>query len=118
MNKSPDDAAVYDPVLAAEIAGGNPKIATELLNLLLRELPKQREALNQAFTTDNLKELRELNHKLHGSARYCGTPALIKATSALENTLLSAPPETIAQAVAEVVKEINRLLELKTVFSP
>ena len=118
MNEASDDAAVYDPVLAAEIAGGNPKIATELLKLLLRELPKQREALNQAFTTDNLRELRALNHKLHGSARYCGTPALAKATYALENTLLSAPPETIVQAVAEVVREINRLLELKTVFFP
>lgn len=107
---------VYDSNLAIGIAGGNAKIAAELLALLLKDLPIQRQALNDAFNSDNLQELRRLNHKLHGSARYCGTPALERSTRELEMALGTASQDMIVKAVGRVQREINRLLELDSLI--
>jgi two-component system sensor histidine kinase BarA len=118
MNQESHDAEVYDLALATKIAGGNPKIAAELLALLLKELPAQWEALNQAFTSDNLKKLHEVNHKLHGSARCCGTPALINATRDLEIALAEASRPMIGASVRQVSTAVNQLLELGSVLAP
>ena len=113
MNSKRYDSDVYDQALATQIAGGNPAIAAELLALLLKELPSQREALNQAFATSDPAKLRELNHKLHGSARYCGTPALMNSTRELAKILSTGPSASIAKAFADVIRDIDRLLALQ-----
>lgn len=113
MNQKSHEPAVYDQNLATQIAGGNPRIAAELLILLLKDLPSQKEALQNACAAGDWQTLRQLNHKLHGSARYCGTPALIDTTRDLANTLPGdAVPEVVARACDAVLTEINRLLAL------
>lgn len=106
------DLAVYDRQLAVSIAGGNPQIAAELFDLLIQELPHQREALSRAYTADDRVELRKLTHKLVGSASYCGTPALKAAAQDLEAALPDDEPQTIADAYAGVLAEICRVMEL------
>lgn len=106
------DLAVYDEQLAVSIAGGNPQIAAELLNLLIRELPLQQEALQRAYAAGELAELRKLSHKLLGSASYCGTPALKAAAQNLEAALPDGESQMIAAAYAQVLDEIRRLMEM------
>src|SRR5512134_2441663 len=113
MIQDPDVTAAYDRVLATQIAGGSAEIAAELLALLLKELPGQREALKRAFASNDAQAVWEINHKLHGSVRYCGAPALIAATRSLENALQRAPLQDTAAAFNRLIREINRLLQLK-----
>lgn len=108
-----DVTAVYDRVLATQIAGGSAEIAAELLALLLKELPEQRAALKRAFASDDAQAVWEINHKLYGSARYCGAPALTAATQNLESALQQASLQNAAAAFNQVIREINRLLQLK-----
>jgi HPt (histidine-containing phosphotransfer) domain-containing protein len=110
MSPKPHDTDIYDRTLAAEIAGGNPKLASEFLGLLLEELPSQKGALKEAFAAGDLGKLQELNHKLLGSSRYCGTPALARATDNLERALADIPAEVVSQNFARVMEEIDRLL--------
>lgn len=102
---------VYDRNLAIRIAGGHPSVAAELLALLIQDLPLQTEALNQAYTGGNLEELRQLAHRLHGSASYCGTPALKRAAETLESVLLEAKTDSLCESYAQVLAEIDRLME-------
>lgn len=100
---------VYDRALAIRVAGGNPRVAAELLGLLLGELPDERQALRRAWERGDKESVRKLAHKLHGSARYCGTPALAAAAAALE----AVPPEDAGAAALfeRLLDEIRRLLE-------
>ena len=111
-NPSVPDLQVYDHELAISIAGGSPEIAAELLALLIRELPDELEALHQAFVAGDLEGLRKLSHKLHGSASYCGTPALRIAAQDLEGLLPGATAEPIATAYAHLQEEIRRLMAI------
>lgn len=110
--RNDQELAVYDQQLAIDIAGGNPQVAAELLGLLIRELPSQQEALKRAYVAGDLVELRKISHKLHGSASYCGTPALKAAAQDLEATLPDGESALIAGVYARVLDEIHRLLAM------
>jgi len=111
MNGDTIDPTLYDREAAIRIAGGNAKIAAELLTLLLRDLPLQQTALQQAFDAGDWPKLKELSHKLHGSARYCGTPALKTTTALLDDLLASGAADTrVEPAFRRVLAEIQRLL--------
>ncbi|MDQ2695360.1 MAG: Hpt domain-containing protein [Pseudomonadota bacterium] len=100
---------VYDPALATRVAGGNPQTAADLLALFLRELPMQEEALHEAFAAADLKQLREVSHRLNGSATYCAMPALRAATQALQAVPPGASTDQIGPAYRQVLEEIHRI---------
>ena len=79
---------VYDRTLALHRVGGNEAVADELLRMLREDLPGQYQSLTQAFGQGDLEQVRELAHKIRGSANYCGAPALRQAADALENAIL------------------------------
>jgi two-component system sensor histidine kinase BarA len=111
MSSKPAALLVYDWNLAIGIAGGNPEIAAELLSLFLQELPSQTAAMRKAVRSGNLEKLRQLTHKLHGSASYCGTPALKEAAQNLESVLIERQTESIPTVYAQLLEEIQRLLQ-------
>ena len=59
----------------------------EILNLLLKELPKEFSAIKTAKQNHDLPELLKLIHKLHGAVCYCNLPDLRKTLAALESAL-------------------------------
>jgi two-component system sensor histidine kinase BarA len=106
----PSTSTVYDQELAIRIAGGNPTIATELLDLLIKDVAFQIEFMRRAHAEGNLEDLGKQAHKLNGSASYCGTPALKGAAETLEWVIAEAQDAQIEDAYARVMAEIERLL--------
>src|SRR5690606_35961493 len=64
-----------------------PDLATDMLKMLIASLPETRESLIGAFEKDDMKDLLEITHKLHGGCCYCGVPALRAASKSLEEKL-------------------------------
>ncbi|MBP9722672.1 MAG: response regulator [Gammaproteobacteria bacterium] len=78
---------IIDWELSLKLANYNIELAKELLNLLLTELPKDLNAIKQAYKTKNYDEFYHLIHKLHGSCCYCGLPLLKAACFNLESQI-------------------------------
>lgn len=97
----------YDAAAALAVAGGNAAIARQLLGLFRTELPQQAARLRALHAAGDLAGLREGVHRLAGSARYCGAPALFDACQTLETRLLADRTEVGAD-VERVMTEIER----------
>jgi HPt (histidine-containing phosphotransfer) domain-containing protein len=110
MTQTQNSIPVYDRDKAVSIAGNNPSIADELLDLLIQELPLQLEYLRLAYAKGELELLRQTTHQLHGSASYCAASALKAATLELEVAIVEAQGDLIPKAFDQVLKEIHRLL--------
>ncbi len=103
---------VYDRALALDVTGNRPEVADQLLNLLIhKDLPAQEQNLRAAYRDQRLDDLREVSHKLQGSARYCGTPALLAAAQHLEALLDTPDAPSVSAGVQRLLGEIHRLLE-------
>jgi two-component system sensor histidine kinase BarA len=101
--------SAIDTDLALERAGGNRELARELYQMLQNELPNYLTTITQHHDSGNFAALLEVVHKLHGSAIYCGVPALREAAAALENHLKLGAQESYASGLNNLCHEIVRL---------
>lgn len=110
-NINVDSAEIFSFDNAKQLANGNEKLAIELFNMLIKELPDHRDGIQQAVTDKNNHMLREVTHKLNGASRCCGTPALRNAANTLEATIDNGEKDKIENKSDVLLKEIDRLLE-------
>ncbi len=101
---------VIDMDIALERAGGNADLARDLYQMLQKELPGYLENLPDLFADNDLTSLTASVHKLHGSATYCGVPALKEATEAFESCLKRREAEHYQEGMDAVMDAIQRLL--------
>ena len=106
-----DSAEIFSFDNAKQLANGNEKLAIELFNMLINELPEHSNGIQQALKNNDIHMLREVTHKLNGASRCCGTPALRKAASSLEATIDNGEYDKLESKSSELLTEINRLLE-------
>lgn len=69
------------------LAGGKPDLAEELFSMLLEQLQPDMERIQLLWSSNDISNLLECVHKLHGATRYCGVPELRTATQQLETAL-------------------------------
>ena len=77
--------------------------------MLQNELPNYFNAIQQHYQDGDYEALLETVHKLHGSANYCGVPALGAAASRLEGILKQHGENTFGADLNNVLTEIQRL---------
>ncbi len=78
---------VIDYQLALEQAAGDERLAKELFEMLLNELPTLKEKLGSAIRSNDLQGCWDHAHKIYGSTAYCGVPALRTAAQAMESVV-------------------------------
>ncbi len=105
---------VIDMDIALERAGGNADLARDLYQMLQKELPVYLENLPVMFADNDLSTLAASVHKLHGSATYCGVPALKEATETFESSLKRREAEQYQQGMDAVIDAIQQLLQHPT----
>ena len=98
-----------DTNLALERAGGNQDLARELYQMLQNELPNYHSTIKQHYDSGDYEALLEVVHKLHGSATYCGVPALKEAAASMESNIKQGAETAYARGLDEVLGEIKRL---------
>ncbi len=76
-----------------QLAAGKADLAEELFSMLLEQVHVDRERIPELWTNDNMEELLECVHKLHGATRYCGVPELRAAANHLETAIKCSAPD-------------------------
>jgi two-component system sensor histidine kinase BarA len=105
--------ATYDRALALSRVGGNPAIADELLELMLAELPEQRQGLLATYAEGEHKGLRRLAHRLRGSSGCCGMRPLEQACHAVELAVDNGSDADLPILVAALIGQVDQALALK-----
>lgn len=95
---------------AIELAAGNKKLANELTTMLISELPEHLQAINDATSKNNIEQLRQQTHKLHGATRCCGALALRNAAELLETNIDKDVFGQIESNTHQLVQEIEKLI--------
>jgi two-component system sensor histidine kinase BarA len=90
------------------LAAGKADLAEELFSMLLEQLPDDQRQVEQLWENDELDNLLECVHKLHGATRYCGVPELRVATHQFETALKCQSP-TMAEHKEHLIDAIERL---------
>lgn len=96
--------------LSIKLANDKPELAKELLEILITELPKTKELINQAYEGENYSLLHQQIHKLHGATCYCGVPRLKEITASFETKLKKNEKQSMKKLIALLNKEIEQLL--------
>ncbi len=103
------ETKVYDEQLSLELAGGNEDLAQQMFEMLRNELPALQSSMNEAFEEGDKAALYDNVHKINGSTRYCGVPAVGKAANNLE-LLLKDEIDELDTSLENLNAEIERLL--------
>ncbi|MDR6349317.1 CheY-like chemotaxis protein/HPt (histidine-containing phosphotransfer) domain-containing protein [Pantoea sp. SORGH_AS 659] len=118
--QQPHVAPSLDWTLALRQAANKPDLARDLLQMLLDFLPEVEERVESAMASNDVVGLREIIHKLHGSASYSGVPRLKQLCQQLEKSLHqesdidALEPELLelSDEMANVAREARKLLAL------
>jgi two-component system sensor histidine kinase BarA len=107
-------ADIYDETLSLQLAGGNHELAIQMLELLCKGLPEQKAAINTALEHGDMPALYQQVHKVTGSTRYCGVPALADAAEVLDRQLKNGDTTKLDMLVSNLNEEIDQLIALKS----
>jgi two-component system, NarL family, sensor histidine kinase BarA len=99
---------VHDEDVALQRAGGNPRLARDMLQMLIRDVQRVRAHLDE--TPARGAVLLEMVHRIHGGARYCGTLRLAACSQALEMALKGRQADRAASLRSVWTAEMDTLL--------
>ncbi len=91
-----------------QLAAGKADLAEELFSMLLEQVHVDRARIPELWTGEQMDELLECVHKLHGATRYCGVPELRAAANHLETAIKCAAPDLEHQK-DQVLSAMERL---------
>jgi two-component system sensor histidine kinase BarA len=83
------ELAIMDWPASIRLAAGKPDLARDMLIMLFNSLEQERRKISNAYADNNIDDLLNHVHYLHGATRYCGVPALRAAAQTLETALKS-----------------------------
>lgn len=103
---------IYNIEKGVDLAGGNRELASELINMLIEQLPAQKIEISQSFSDNNITSLKQHIHKLHGSSQCCGTPALTIAAKDFEAVIENNTSDRFASCYTQLLTAIDDILAL------
>lgn len=111
MNMELNHLPIIDWNLATKIAGNKKEIAEEILEMFIKNLPKDIKAIKQLYLAQKYSELSQQVHKLHGTICYCGLPRLKTVVARLETDLRNNIMCNLPSLFDRLDVEVNLLLE-------
>jgi len=95
-----------------ELCNGNESLSQTFLNKFLEGLPNELSRIIDLWENQQLVELEECIHKLHGACHYCGVPLLRTSIKNAEHSLKTQDGQT-SEKVDAVVEDIKLVLASK-----
>ena len=111
MNDDPQNDVVIDIPRAIELAANKADLAKDLFQMLIASLPDARKKISASYERQDLQALLHEVHRLHGATRYCGVPALLKASSNTEQVIKGDDHSQLQASLESLYREIERLQE-------
>jgi len=110
MNR--DELLIRDKETALRVVGGRIELADEMFSRFMAELPSQASKIEQYVSNNDLKQIVESTHKLHGACLICGVPAITKAVHDLETAAIQGcDSEALNSKFRVIISEVSRLDE-------
>ena len=106
-----DKDLIIDWNLSLKLAGNKKDLATDLLSLLIKMLPREITEIKKAKSDNDVEDLLSRLHKLHGAICYVGLPRLKKAMATLESSIKKNNQADIATQFTEFEHEVTQVLE-------
>lgn len=106
------DPPSRDEAAALEAAGGDADLARELLETLVRGLPKELEDLQRCFAANDWYRLAQAAHRMRGATSYCGVPAMDNHLQELERAAKAGDRERAGLGIERVELEAERLVRV------
>lgn len=106
-----DGMPIIDWEEGIRLAGHKKELARDILNLLMKDLPRELILIHSLHQAKNYSELAKTVHKLHGAVCYTGTPRLKTVLAALETQLKTHIMDGSSSLLKLLDTEVSRLLE-------
>ncbi len=104
---------VFSIERAKEFTGNNEELAYELFGMLRAELNDYKKAIMKAVDNNDLTELRNQVHKLHGASRCCGTTELKEVSNRIENFLIQGIKFDSEEEIPLLLNAIQNVADIK-----
>ncbi|NIP74409.1 MAG: response regulator [Gammaproteobacteria bacterium] len=95
---------------ALTITGGNRDLADELYAMLIDELPRMREQINDSYRMQDYARLESEAHKIHGAAAYCAVDSVTESAGNLERAVIREDYANIEDLLSRLNRDIEELL--------
>jgi two-component system, NarL family, sensor histidine kinase BarA len=96
-------------------SNNKPELAQELLNMFAAELPQLHHKIKQAQQSNDIPDLKDTLHKLHGASCYCGTNQLKKLLNSIEQSIHRLDNIELDSKLKPIYNEITKIQqELKS----
>jgi len=106
---------IFSIKLAKEFTGDNEELAYELFGMLREELGNYKDAITAAIKNNNLTDLCEQVHKLHGASRCCGTTELKQTSSHIETLINQNINFDIEKETSQLLTAIQNVADYKII---
>jgi len=103
--------------LSLKLVAGKLKLAKDLFEMMITNLPEEKKLINSAFENKDLPKLRDHVHKLHGGCCYTGFSKLKYICKQLEQEIIFKNHHKITEYIAFINQEINFLISNSGSFS-
>ena len=94
--------------LSLKLSNQKPDLARDMLQMLVNDLPNQKQSIETHLQNENLTELETVVHKIRGGASYCGVPNLQQTSSEADELLRRQQFEP--DAIQDLLTAIDELL--------
>lgn len=102
-------AGPVDIDMCIELSNNLPALAKDMLSMLIDSLPETAATISSCFKKQNMDELEEVVHRLHGGASYCGVPKLKAASEKLDELLRKKHYDMIHHPMGVLLDTITQL---------
>jgi len=96
---------------ALKFAGGNKQLADELYKMFIEDLPNMKEKLTLAFNDNDMTQVEEETHKIHGAASCCAVFQIKDAAQLLEKATIRNKTDEIPLHYESLMIKIDKILE-------
>jgi HPt (histidine-containing phosphotransfer) domain-containing protein len=107
------DRAAERPVdlaVAMRWLGGDQRLLAELVGIFVDDGPKRLQAIREAVSASDVRQVEHVAHSLKGSAAILGATRLQTAALALEDAAHDGHTENSPDLVAEIARELERVM--------
>ncbi len=107
----PENLDILNLQAALKVVSGNKKLADDLLAMFIKEISNYIQSVQTLLQEGNKEELKAVVHKIHGSLRYLGAPALMAVVSQTDADLFDLSDAELNEDVNRMVFEMERIKE-------
>ena len=104
-----ENSNVVDIELCLQLAKNKADLAKDMLRMLIDSSKQDIPNLISLHKENNIADLQEIVHKLHGSACYCGVPNLKTISSKIDSDLKNNDTENLDQDMTQLIADIEEI---------